>query len=389
MNSHKTRDVVLALTGLAALTVYILACTSFSPDDRKVLYPAFDPASGGVGLAVYDRDTKRSDMVLVSSAYDLDHTNTSNEPALVRGQWLADGKNIVVTYAASAKESDEALSVALVPWGVGGITRLLRVAALEKGATAFLNPLCISGKRLFLQVSSHEVARLDLVSGRVVRHDFGDADKEFTIYPAPSGDRLFCIEQEKDKKDSTLTLFNPDDFSRAPLMAIPEVTGETSAFAFDSRGTLAAFMTAYDGTNRLVVIRKDQPVITRTFDTKGTKWHFGNGCLSPKGEVLWATYQKQDSAKATNASYGLIEVPFSQAPVRETTLIETARPTDHGDPLLFEAAVSHDGKTAAVASTYLAADLKPADCALFLVDLSSPERKVTKVPIPTPPRQQQ
>jgi hypothetical protein len=53
----------------------------------------------------------------------------------------------------------------------------------------------------------------------------------------------------------------------------------------------------------------------------------------------------------------------------------------------FQAAISHDGKTAAVSSTYLACtekEFKPADCALFLVDLSDAKWKVTKVPIPLP-----
>ena len=54
-----------------------------------------------------------------------------------------------------------------------------------------------------------------------------------------------------------------------------------------------------------------------------------------------------------------------------------------------QAAISHDGKTAAIASTYLACsekEFKAADCALFIVDLSNPKWKVTKVPIPMPAR---
>jgi hypothetical protein len=55
--------------------------------------------------------------------------------------------------------------------------------------------------------------------------------------------------------------------------------------------------------------------------------------------------------------------------------------------MYFQGAISHDGKAAAVASTYLACGdkgLKPDDCALFLVDLKDPNRKVTRVPIPMP-----
>lgn len=79
-----TRNTALALVGLAALTIYILACTSFSPDDTKVLYPALDPVSGNVGMAVYDRETHRSDLAFVPIIPD--------KQAAVRAQWLEIGR---------------------------------------------------------------------------------------------------------------------------------------------------------------------------------------------------------------------------------------------------------------------------------------------------------
>ncbi len=38
MKTQTARNAGLALVGLLALTIYILACSSFSPDDTKVLY---------------------------------------------------------------------------------------------------------------------------------------------------------------------------------------------------------------------------------------------------------------------------------------------------------------------------------------------------------------
>jgi len=86
-------------------------------------------------------------------------------------------------------------------------------------------------------------------------------------------------------------------------------------------------------------------------------------------------------------SYGLTEIPFSEAPAREVILIKEAPVHDKGEGFYFQVGVSHDGKTAALASTYFAAMDKPiaaSDCALFFVDLSDPGWKVTKVPIPLP-----
>jgi hypothetical protein len=85
----------------------------------------------------------------------------------------------------------------------------------------------------------------------------------------------------------------------------------------------------------------------------------------------------------------LVEIPLSDAPVRQVTLLSTAESGDDANALLFQAGISHDGATAAAASTYLACqikELKPEDCALFLVDLKDPELKAAKVPIPMPPR---
>ena len=77
---------------------------------------------------------------------------------------------------------------------------------------------------------------------------------------------------------------------------------------------------------------------------------------------------------------------MGDGPARETLLVPACQLNDeHSDGFLFQVGLSHDGKTAAVASTYVASaskQFKPEDCALFLVDLSDPNRKVTKVPIP-------
>jgi hypothetical protein len=54
---------------------------------------------------------------------------------------------------------------------------------------------------------------------------------------------------------------------------------------------------------------------------------------------------------------------------------------------LFQFGLSHDGKALAVSSAYLAAaneKFRAQDCALFIVDLVSAKRPVTRIPIPLP-----
>ena len=68
-------------------------------------------------------------------------------------------------------------------------------------------------------------------------------------------------------------------------------------------------------------------------DTHGQQAHFGNALLAANGKALWASFQQ---AKGTNAmSYGLMEIPFSEAPPRELMLIKEAPVQDETARLLF------------------------------------------------------
>jgi hypothetical protein len=50
-------------------------------------------------------------------------------------------------------------------------------------------------------------------------------------------------------------------------------------------------------------------------------------------------------------AYGLMQIPFSDAPPRELRLINDAPVEDQLAMYYFQVAISHDGKTAAIAST--------------------------------------
>jgi hypothetical protein len=380
MNSLKTRNAILALIALAALSCYILACTAFSPDDSKILYPAFDAESGSVGMAVYDRVTQKSQMMFVPAACDLGESNAVAEPLLMRGEWLPDGRSVLIGF--SGGKDNDTLNLALMPFGSTASVRLLQLADVKE--EGLLLPLCVNGGKIFLKAGDKAVARIDLKSLAVARHEFSDIQKEIVLYSAPNADGPFYVEPLDGDKGEVFGRLNPESFSRTPLMTITNELHGESAFAYDNEGKTIAFLQPGD-TNRLLVLRQGKPAWIRTIDAKGAKWAFGNAGLSPKGDMLWATYMKQVGTETV--SYGLLEVPFSEEPVRETTLLTLPQPVESDKVFYFQGSVSHDGKIAAIASTYLACtakEFKPDDCALFLVDLSSPDRKVTKVPIPLP-----
>jgi hypothetical protein len=389
MNTRMTRNAALALTGLLALSIYILACTSFSPDDTKVLYPAFD-ASGAVGMAVYDREARTTEMLFLPVAYEGGESNIVTAPSILRAEWLANGREVVVAYVGGKGSSGggEGLDVALIPLGAHKPFKLFRVPDIKDAAQSFLVPLCLAGERVFLRTADKAVARLDLRTGALTGHGFDDAKGEISLYPTLDATGVFYFESGGQPEEKVIFgRLNPNDFSRAPLMTITNRLNDQTVVAYDRAGKALALLGGGEEASTLLVLRKGQPDFARSLPTRGAKRRFGNAILAPNGKTLWATFQQ---AKGTNAvSYGLMEIPVSEAPPREVTLIEEAPEEDDMTVFYFQAAISHDGKTAAVASTYLACsekEFKPADCALFLVDLSDPKWKVTKVPIPMPAR---
>ncbi len=181
MKTNRTRNMALALVGLLALSIYILACTSFSPDDTKVLYPAFDAGSGAIGMAVYDREAKGSEMLFVPVAYEGGQSN-GVVGTFVRGQWLADGRNIVVAWT-GGKDSDENLNLALVPWGGRGPFKVFRLPGIKDAESLLAVPLCVAGERIFIKRGPKEMFRVDLKTGAQAAHEFKDVKGE--IYALP------------------------------------------------------------------------------------------------------------------------------------------------------------------------------------------------------------
>jgi len=120
-------------------------------------------------------------------------------------------------------------------------------------------------------------------------------------------------------------------------------------------------------------------------DTHGQKRILGNAVLAANGKAIRATFQQADGTNAM--SYGLMEIPFSEAPVREMTLIKNAPVQDEIGRLLFPG-----GRLARWQDRCHRFDLPrprwksnpPSRLCLILRGFERPNWKVTKVPIPMP-----
>ena len=375
------RNAVLASIGLAALTVYILACTSFSPDDSKVLYPIFDGSQGIIGTAVYDRSARHSEIVFTPSVIE-NGTNLAASPTLLRSQWFADGRRVLHTWALG----DSGLSLAVTPVGSRGPVRYYLLPALANGQEKMMLPVALAGERVFLLETADVVLRLDLTTGAVERHQLTVNSNKVALYPAPRNDTVFYLENRSSEDKCVFGRMNPDSFALTPLVTMTNEFTGGSFFAYDSTGTRVGGIEKTGEELRLVVLETGKPAFTRLVSTNAGGLSFGSATFSPKGDLLLAGFRRAQ-AEGPYASFGLMEIPLSQAPIRETVLLSKVKTSDGMAALYFQAGVSHDGRTAAAASTYLAAtaeEFKPEECALFFIDLTDAKRKVTRVPIPMP-----
>jgi hypothetical protein len=379
-----TGNPFLALCGLGALLAYILACTSFSPDDTKVLYPTVDPESGVIGMAVYDRTSRKSEVLLIPQQHDLTSRAESHQ-LILRPQWLSNGRDLLVAWTdvdRSGDDHDEELHVALLTRHGHGAVRLFQLNGLSSALTYVHLPLPVAGKALYLTSKSNEVVRLDLVTGQTRRA---------SLLP------------------ETVLLLGPDDQS---LVYLRKLGGDRTRYEF---GTLQAESLAQTGRGELDLGESEGvPIISRDgrhiaalsgkskppavlLVSPGVPPHelpihslrpeaaLSNGQFSPNGKVFYAGYM-EFNRETTNTTFGFVEIPINGGEERKTVLVNGQWEGQESDALLFPIEISHDGRTLAACSSYLALhhELKAEDCGLFLVDLTHPERRSLRVPVARP-----
>ena len=378
MKTNPSLPSILAGVGVGSLLIYVLACaTSFSPDDRRVLYPSFDPQSGATAVAVYDRKTGRSETVFTAAETA---AATNQHSALVRAGWLPDGKHILIASAAG----DTGLDLLVLPRGASGPVRRLAIADKDQAEAVLTYPFAIQGDWLFLNNDERNPVRVNLATGAT--EGGSKTTNAIVVLPSPQGQPLAAFRVPKNSAEIEFGTFDPQTMEFKP-------SGTTGTNVCD--GTMPAFT---PGDGRLVYVSKTgeqlqlevfkdgRPEFTRPLARSGAKLEVGPFLeLSPDGKTVLTAYCAT-SAATTNSEYGLLEIPLNDAPPRFTPLFHAQPDKDFG--LLYaQPSLSHDGRTWAIgtACLYLAnVSLKPQDCALFLVDLSKAKRPVTKILVPVP-----
>jgi hypothetical protein len=387
MNLTKTRDRILAAVGGAALLIYILACgPAFSPDDSKVLYPANDPKTGGAVLAVYDRRARTSRALFALPG---------DQPAYMGSAWTQDGSRAIALWTGGDTSS---LEVASIPLRTGQPIRVFTVAELTdtQRQASWAVPSAILGSTLFLGAKG-AVYRIDLENGRHVSvpaegHPvlFGVQDHIYYLRDLPDAD--------KQTGRLELGLVDPRSLKLSPLHVLTGIGAlDNTVFAVSRDGKQFAFLGSAGGSNenlRILIYADGQ--LRRTLPLAAATATIGTPVLRT---LQWSHDAKRLYLICGNElGNGKIQLGIGEVSTNgeENRAIPLFTVGEHGGDGLMNLELSHDGKTLATASTYLqtplqdltrgkAQELEPKDLALYLIDVSSPGRKITKVAIPPLP----
>jgi hypothetical protein len=370
----------LSFAALASLAVYILACgTSFSPDDSKVLYTTINPKSGACAIAVYDRATRTSRTVFEPMKVIADKPD---EKALIlRPQWTADGRSIVTAFAPS---ENHGLIITVCPVEGDKAVRALLLPDIGKGFELIQACLPIAGSSVFFGIESNKFVRIDLETGDQLVTN-GLPGMQF--FPTSRRDAIAytaCVDEKTKKVE--IGIMNTATFGRKMLFQVPDVRdNEPPFFALSRDGSLLA-LPGKDTNGSIIcrILKKDAAERRLSVAATNEDFTLGNAVFLPDGGTVCYTYVSRQEPE-TNRTYGIVEIPVDGGKPRRTPLLRGPKDDQLG---FFQMDLSNDGRMAAVASTYICAEKASdsKDCALFLVDLTDPERKITKVPVPVLPR---
>ncbi|MEI7901149.1 MAG: hypothetical protein WCK89_12930 [bacterium] len=385
MELNSTSRALLAGIGCAALLAHILACTSFSPDDNQVLYPVFHQPSSTVRIAVYDRTTGRSELVL--PALPSDQTDTNRAPVLTRAQWLPDGKHILIASVAEIR-GDSKLSLDLVPRGIKEPARHHTDIAMSDSTGGILYRLCVAGSKLVMG-DEKKLTRVDFLTGQTTTHE---NTNKVILALGGDGNTITAIIEEGEKGGSVFGVLDPQTMAFSPMLTLTNNICKAlkGTFpTFNPKERQAAVITDNEGKVQLQIVNAKGVTFSRSIECASTNTMIvGLGPwldVGPRNDRAFTAYICQ-VADEKDAEYGVVEIPFNHEPLRWIALFRAGTPRD-GDLLHAQASLSHDGKTVALATSYLYLEnksLTPEDCALFIVETGQPVPRITKVPIAPP-----
>ena len=371
---------LLAVLAIATFGWNFACRPAWSPDSATVVFPG--KLDGRAAIAQYNVHSKQCRVISVAPAdqkFALAHY-LSNDELLVLANQPANKNVLVVTRHSLANNTAELPG----PFAIAGEDDAIHHLLLP--------PVVVAGQ-LFL--GGKHLTRVDLATGKTLRADRPDETNEILL--GKRGDGIcYLATDQRNKCQWELGTIDPESLARTTLFRSPAITA-------DDPGWAVLPVPCFHQDLRRVAIPGE-----RTMQESGDSKHaailvFQAGKLehvmpiSPTGEdvaigslawthdglgLLTVVARRTENGQR----FSLYERSLGEGKARETTLLEVPdneeKPTDPAPILQMQLAMSPDSKWAAVTTSFVAEQAKPAH-ALLLVNVSGDERTVTTVPFPT------
>ena len=372
----KNQDRIFGLLAVLAVVIYMLACGSrpaWSPDSDRVVFSFVDDDSETSGLAIYDLQTEQ-----VSRIYE------AEGEVLFQPIWLGRSEQII----ALAAKGDQELQIIEINLP-SGQSRLIKSIPAKEGAVALMvPPVLIDDRYLFFSAQLKE----EQLPHCLYRFDL-ETEK---LQPVPKGDEHYLFRFGSDyiyiaahEEGAELGTFDAKSlrFKRLIKLDSQKYGNLTAGLAAKKNGKELAMVvkrSQEQGDKKFEVlilnnrgkILKSIPLPKNVAFTEAVHMTYG-----PKEISLWlpAVTPVEPNGKEEYI-FSLLELDVENSGCSE---IFTEHVGDKGAACAMQPNISPDGK-------YLAVNvLLPKDqhrTVLYLVDLTTPERKVTRVSLPAKPQ---
>jgi hypothetical protein len=371
-SAHPTHA-LLALVALACWAACALACrAAWSPDGTRILFPFHGPEGKGGGIALHDVRNRTTRCVFWASR---------KKGPILSTRWFSDGKRAVVL--ALETEGQDHLEALVLEVERGDVLKHYSLGeAAGLGAESLIHPPALLRDRYLFVVDKRGLARLDLETGEIKRRKVRGL-REIALTAAGNTVRYAA----RNENAKVLEIGELDPETLEPKAAFTLEKGPQDGMVLGpgwDAGGLRALLSDLDGQFCITLYRGDKLERTMTVEPPDgrKKLEFGDTVWSQEGKALLAVYVVEDDGR----ELGVCEEPVEGGTPRFLRLFGGKS----GDDSLLLLSLSPDGKTLA-AQRILDGDKDdekgaPAVDAtapvLFLIDLTSPERKVTKVAAP-------
>lgn len=397
MRERDPRHIALGILGLLGVLLYVLSCRpAWSPDSSKVLFRYCNPETDETGVALYDRNTGAVRSIFSRQLGDEKCTEGSPSAA-----WSDDGSRAIIVWGETREKKRKNPStrkmeivkttvarVEIFPVEGAGKKSHFKLRRFQLSDAVSMVPLAESGGNLYLTgTDKAKVLQLDLKSGKQkVRMLEGDSEP---ILYSHDGHITYGRDSAENSDDAELGELDTTDLSlhsgfvlKKKSLEAQGVSNFTGLIAFEPHGSrLAMPAVGEDKKARILMCNRRglEQVLKPEFADPASR--LGNLEWSGDDNTLYAMVVIPTEKKGM-VQYSLGEIPLDGGPVRLTPIVRANISSD--DALLpFQISISPDGSTIAASTAHFDKDdIEPSNRGLFLVDLSDPGRKVTRIQYP-------